>query len=77
MKITVSIPDELAAEVQARGFALETYVGDLMKEKLSQERTVTDQRRKAVEAMLQFAQKHGYTTGGQGLKSMVREGHKY
>jgi hypothetical protein len=77
MQITVTIPDELAAQVQARGFALETYVRDLVEEKLSQEQVVTDQRRKAVEAMLQFAGKHGFTTGGQDLKSMVHEGHKY
>jgi len=30
-----------------------------------------------VDAMLQFAEKHGCTTGGQDLKSMVHEGHKY
>ncbi len=77
MEITVTIPDELAAQIKARGFAVETYVRDLMKEKLSQEQTVTDQRRKAVEAMLQFARKRGFRTGGQGVKSMVREGHKY
>jgi hypothetical protein len=77
MRITVSIPDELAAQVQARGFELETYVRDLMKEKLSQEHAVTEQRQKAVEAMLRFAQKHGFTTGGQGLKGMVHEGHRY
>jgi hypothetical protein len=30
MRITVTIPDELAAQVQARGFALETYVTSLI-----------------------------------------------
>ncbi len=77
MQITVTIPDELAAQVQARGFALETYVRDLVEEKLSQEQAVIGERRKAVEAMLTFAQKHGFTTDGQDLKSMVHEGHKY
>lgn len=77
MEITVTIPDELAAQIQARGFALEKYVRDVMREKLSQEQAVTEQRRKAVEAMLQFARRHGFTTGGQGLKSMVHEGRKY
>ncbi len=37
MQVTVTIPDELAAQVQARGFALETYVRDLVQEKLSKE----------------------------------------
>jgi hypothetical protein len=77
MQITITIPDELAAQVQARGFALETYVRDLMEEKLSQEQAQKNQRREAVEAMLQFAGKHGFTSGGQDLKSMVHEGHKY
>lgn len=30
MQITVNIPDELAAQVQARGIALETYVEQLV-----------------------------------------------
>jgi len=30
MRITVTIPDELAAQVEARGFALETYVTTLI-----------------------------------------------
>jgi hypothetical protein len=77
VQITVTIPDELATQIQAQGFALETYIQDLMVEKLSQEQGTTDQRRKAVEAMLQFAGKHGFTTAGQDLKSMVHEGHKY
>jgi hypothetical protein len=34
-------------------------------------------RFEAVEAMLRFADEHGFTTGGQDLKSMVQEGHKY
>jgi hypothetical protein len=35
------------------------------------------ERQKAVDGMMQFAAKHGFTTGGQDLKSMVHEGHKY
>lgn len=77
MQITVDIPDELAAQVQAQGFAVESYVRTVIEEKLSQEQAVSDQRRQAVDAMLQFAQKHGFTTGGQDLKSMIHEGHKY
>jgi hypothetical protein len=77
MQITVTIPDELAAQVEARGLALETYVRDLMEEKLSQEQADKGQRRAAVEGMLQFAGKHGAMLGGQDLKSMVHEGHKH
>jgi hypothetical protein len=77
MQITITIPDELAARVQARGFTLETYVRDLMEEKLVQEQGDQGERRKAVEEMLQFAKKHGVMLGGADLKSMVHEGHKY
>ncbi len=46
-------------------------------EKRSQEPADRGERQRAVEAMLRFADKHGITTGGQDLKSMVHEGHKY
>jgi hypothetical protein len=32
MRITVTIPDELAAQVEARGYALETYVTGLVED---------------------------------------------
>jgi len=37
----------------------------------------SERRNAAVDAILQFAEKHGCTTGGHDLKSMVHEGHKY
>jgi hypothetical protein len=77
MQVTVTIPDELAAQVQARGFILETYLRDLMEERFSREPVQNGQRREAVEAMLHFAETHGTTLGGLDLKSMVHEGHKY
>jgi post-segregation antitoxin (ccd killing protein) len=77
MQITVTIPDELAAQVEARGFALETYVRELVEAKLSQKQADKGQRREAVDAMLDFAEKHGAKLGGQDLKKMVHEGHKY
>ena len=89
MQITVTIPDELAAQAQARGLALDHYLLKLLAENLASEsesRSVivgeileksAAQRSAAVEAMLGFAEKYGATTGGQDLKSMVHEGHKY
>jgi len=77
MQIMVTIPDELAAQAQARGFVLETYLRQLMEEDLSREQAPNSQRRQAVEAMLGFAKKHGATLGGLDLKAMVHEGHKY
>ena len=77
MQILVNIPDELAAQVEARGFVLETCLRDLMEEKFSQEPIREERRRQAVEAMRGFAERHGATLGGLDLKSMVHEGHKY
>ena len=77
MQVTITIPDELAAQVQARGLELDAYLSSLVEEKLSQEPADQDHRRRAVEAMLRFADTHGFTTGGQDLKSMIHEGHQY
>ena len=77
MQVTVTIPDELAAEVQARGMELETFVRDLMEQRLSQQHAGNGARREAVDAMLQFAEKHGATLGDEELKSMIHQGHKY
>ncbi len=82
MQITVEIPDELAAQAQARGLRLDRYLPALLAEGLaveSQPAPVDEAARRhaAVEDMLQFALKHGFTTGGQDLKGMVHEGHKY
>ncbi len=99
MQITITIPDELAAQAQARGLALDRYLPELLAEDLATEaesrpapahsvseaidnlRVLREQnaerRNAAVDAMMQFAAKHGFTTGGQDLKSMVHEGHKY
>lgn len=77
MQITVSIPDELAAQIEARGVGLEAYLRALIQEKLLQEHASESQRRKAVDAMLQFAEKHGARSGGEGLKKTLHEGHKY
>jgi hypothetical protein len=76
MQVLVNIPDELAAQVEARGFVLETCLRELMEERLSQE-PIREKRRQAVEAMRVFADKQVATLGGLDLKSMVHEGHKY
>ena len=77
MQVLVDIPDELAAQVQARGVALEACLRELMEERFSRQPEQNGQRRQAVEAMRGFAESHGATLGGLDLKSMVHEGHKY
>lgn len=76
MQVTVNIPDELAAEIESRGFAVETYFRELVQASVPR-RQSADERRRAVDAMQQFAATHGITTGGQSLESMIHEGHKY
>ena len=77
MQITITIPDELAAQLQASGFDFDAYVAELVKANPPKAPKSPEQRRQAVEAMMQFAEKHRITTGGQDIKSMVHEGHKY
>jgi len=89
MQITVNIPDELAAQAQARGLVLDSYLPELLAVDLATEvhvalpalseaeERMAARRNAAVDAMLGFAEKYGITTGGQDLKSMVHEGHKY
>jgi hypothetical protein len=76
MQVTVTIPDELAAKIQARGLAVETYLRGLVEE-LCDEPSIKAERRHAVEAMLQFADKHRATHGDDNLKATVHEGHKH
>ena len=77
MQITVTIPDELAAQAQARGLALEALIRELMEERFSRDPLDEARRWKAVEAMLQFTEKHGFSSGGHGIKRTIHEGHKY
>jgi hypothetical protein len=77
VQITLNIPDEFAAQVQARGIALEAYIRELMEERLSRDRHDQAERENAVEAMLQFTSKHGFTSGGNGVQGMIHQGHRF
>ena len=77
MQVMVNIPDELAAQVAARGFALETYVRGLMEEKLSQGTSSEWSAAAGGRGDARICERHGTTLGGLDLKSMVHEGHKY
>ncbi|HZB87608.1 MAG TPA: hypothetical protein VE291_03020 [Terracidiphilus sp.] len=77
IQLQPEVEARLAAEAAARGMKLETYVRTLVEEQVSDQQTGKEQSRRAVEAMLGFAGEYGVTLGGEGLKSMVHEGHKY
>ncbi len=75
-----------AAEAERRGIPLDRLLSETL-ESCARERPPQDsragetedreRRRLAVDAMLGFAGKHGVTTGGQDIKSMIHEEHKY
>lgn len=77
IQLQPEIEVQLAAEAQARGMALEHYIGKFVEEIFEQKRAVRTNRRTAVERMLAFAGKHGIRLEGDDLKAMVHEGHKY
>lgn len=67
----------LSREAQARGIALDRYVEEIVEERAVCGGEVRADRRRAVEAMMQFARKHQLQTGDQSVKDMLHEGHKY
>ena len=75
MEIRVNIPDELAAQIKAQGVPVDTYVRDLVEEKLSHDQADKKTRSDAVERMLRFAKTHG-TKLEDNLKRTIHEGHK-
>ena len=79
-----------AAEAERRGMPLDRLLTETLEhtalhstpapaEASAPARSPEEQARRnaAVKAMLEFAGKYGFTTGGQDIKSMVHEGHKY
>ena len=76
MKVTVTIPDEVAAEAQARGVALDTFVEKLLAKRTDAAETSAT-RREAVAAMRRFAAKHSARLGDADLRAMAHEGHKH
>jgi hypothetical protein len=73
MEIRVNIPDELAAQIKAQGVPVDTYVRDLVEEKLSRDQADKETRRDAVERMLRFAKAHGAKLEGD-LKRTIHAG---
>lgn len=77
VRLKPEVEAALAAEAQARGMALDRYVEEIVESRTATGREGHNQRRLAVEAMMQFARKHQIETGGQSIENMLHEGHKY
>ena len=81
MQITVTVPDELVREAEARGLSVEAYTEEVLARIARTEAFQHDDpeaRRKAVENMLGFAKKHGLKLGpGLTIKDLINEGRKY
>ncbi len=87
MQITVTIPDELAAQAQARGLILDRCLPELLAKKLATESAaavtaiseVGDEaaaRRHAAVDRIRALRK-GNVLGGLKIKDLVEEGRKY
>jgi hypothetical protein len=68
---------QLAAEARERGLPLDRYIEKIVEARPSARQTEDAERREAVEAMMNFSERHGTMLGGLDLKNMVHEGHKY
>jgi len=81
MQITVTVPDELVREAEARGLSVEAYAEEVLARIARTEAFRHDDpeaRRKAVENMRRFDSEHGFTLGeGLTIKDLINEGRKY
>jgi hypothetical protein len=87
MQITVTIPDELAAQAAARGLVLDSYLPELLAKDLATESSVrlpaafvagdeeAARRHAAVDRIRALRQ--GNVLGGLKIKDLVEEGRKY
>lgn len=77
MKLTIKVPDQLAAEARARGVSVEVYVQDIL---ARQAGVLTagehlELARAAVQRILEL--RKGNKLSGLGIKDLIHEGHKY
>ena len=81
MQITVTVPDELVREAEARGLSVEAYAEEVLARIARTEAFHHDDpeaRRKAVENMLGFAEKHGLRLApGERITDLIHEARKY
>ena len=77
IRLKPEVEAALAAEARARGMALDHYLEEIVETRSAAAHEDRSERKKAVEAMMRFARAHRIKTGGQSIKDMLHEGHKY
>ena len=85
MQITITIPDEMAAAMEARGVSPEAYVRGLVEEKHNQKsaseqkETLSETKRKELaSAVAEIRElRKGNRLDGLAIKDLIHEGHKY
>ncbi|HEU4981349.1 MAG TPA: hypothetical protein VFT88_01600 [Acidobacteriaceae bacterium] len=77
VRLKPEVEAALAAEAQARGMALDRYLEEIVATRNTTAHEDRSERKRAIEAMMQFARKHSLQSGGQSIKDMLHEGHKY
>ncbi len=77
LRLQPEMEAQLAAEARERDLPLDRYIEKIVEARPSARKTEDAERRKAVEAMMNFSEKHSTTLGGLDLQGMIHEGHKY
>jgi hypothetical protein len=77
MKVTVNVPDRLAAEARAHGVSVEVYVQEMLARQALD--TSSDERLQSVRAAIEriFELRKGNKLAGLRTKDLIHEGHKY
>ena len=77
MKVTIKVPDKLAAEARAHGVSVEVYVQEILARQAFE--TAGEQRLQSVRAAIVriLELRKGNKLAGLRTKDLIHEGHKY
>jgi len=77
VKVTIKVPDELAAEARARGISVELYVQEILARKAvnAKDNRRLESVRAAIDRILEL--RKGNKLAGLRTKDLIHEGHKY
>jgi hypothetical protein len=77
MQVRINVPDRLAAEAQARGLSLETYVEEMLAQQAigAGGETLRESVGEAIDRIRELRTEN--TLAGLKTKDLIHEGHKY